>query len=319
MMPSCCRNAGLVLLLALAPSLTGCAALKKSAVKGQVTKTMQALNPPGSETVRLADDLYTFRWLGWRTAFVTTPDGVIVFDPLNPVAARELAGEIRRVAPNPAIRYVIYSHNHRDHVSGAAELGGSPIIVAHADAASALHSADIARPTEVFSEPTHDVTLGSTTIKLVRLPNAHGEGMIASLIPHRRSLFVVDVVQTRQIPSGAAFLHAHEQRRALQQLAALDFETLIPGHRALGTKKDLLDSIAFFDDLSKAVEVSARAHRLYPIGNEQLMEAQLPEVGDLLYDVQEQLRPKYGQWSLFEEASLQAAMWQFTNGLVLAD
>ena len=43
---------------------------------------------------------------------------VIVTDPINPAAARQMAEEIKKVTSQP-VKLVIYSHNHWDHISGA--------------------------------------------------------------------------------------------------------------------------------------------------------------------------------------------------------
>lgn len=46
--------------------------------------------PPGiamSETQRIADGLYTFRWGAYRSLFMVTPAGVIATDPVSPEAA----------------------------------------------------------------------------------------------------------------------------------------------------------------------------------------------------------------------------------------
>jgi hypothetical protein len=92
-----------------------------------------------------------------------------------------------------------------------------------------------------------------------------------------------------------------------------------PGHRELGTKQDVVDAIGFYDELAGYVRESAKEHSLFPMQGSEATHAHLDQIGDLLYDVTDKLRPKYGSWTLFEEASLQIVMWEFVNGLVLAD
>lgn len=63
--------------------------------------------------------------------FLVTPDGVIVTDPINADAATWLKAEIAKRFNQP-IRYVIYSHDHRDHIAGDEVFANDgAIVVAH--------------------------------------------------------------------------------------------------------------------------------------------------------------------------------------------
>ena len=69
------------------------------------------------ETTKVAEGVYVFRWWVYRNVFVVTDEGVIATDPINPKVAKMLMQEIRKVTDKP-IKYVVYSHQHRDHISG---------------------------------------------------------------------------------------------------------------------------------------------------------------------------------------------------------
>ena len=71
----------------------------------------------GTSVKNIGDGLYVFRWWVYRTFFLVTDEGVIVADPLNPKAAKLLQKEIRKATDKP-VKYVVYSHNHHDHISG---------------------------------------------------------------------------------------------------------------------------------------------------------------------------------------------------------
>ena len=51
------------------------------------------------------------------TAFLVTPEGIILADPLSPEFAGWLKGEFEARFSVP-VRYVVYSHYHWDHGSG---------------------------------------------------------------------------------------------------------------------------------------------------------------------------------------------------------
>lgn len=73
--------------------------------------------PFGHSVTTLGNGVYVFRWWVYRNIFIVTDQGVIVTDPMNPKAAKILQAEIRRITDKP-VKYVVYSHNHHDHISG---------------------------------------------------------------------------------------------------------------------------------------------------------------------------------------------------------
>ncbi|HEY2366278.1 MAG TPA: MBL fold metallo-hydrolase, partial [Polyangiaceae bacterium] len=150
---------------AVSLALTACQGIVRGAIKSGINDGLAVAGPAGSDFEKLADDLYTYRWLGYRTAFVTTPDGVILFDPLNARASAEIKAQLARLAPrNPHVKIIIYSHNHADHESGAAVFADdAPRIIATANAAAdiAAHpSPEVVAPTETFAEADKTLTFG---------------------------------------------------------------------------------------------------------------------------------------------------------------
>lgn len=89
------------------------------AIAAQYFPTQEPMGgePFGHSVKNLGNGLYVFRWWVYRNMFIVTDEGVIVTDPLNPKAAKILQGEIRKVTDQP-VKYVVYSHNHHDHISG---------------------------------------------------------------------------------------------------------------------------------------------------------------------------------------------------------
>jgi glyoxylase-like metal-dependent hydrolase (beta-lactamase superfamily II) len=82
------------------------------------------------EILPLAGDLYRARNGNWYTAFLVTPDGIILGDPINPAFATWLKDELRRRFKVP-VRYVVYSHSHFDHAAGGAVFADTARFVAH--------------------------------------------------------------------------------------------------------------------------------------------------------------------------------------------
>ena len=127
----------------------------------------QALAPQFDLT-KVTDHVYSFRSGIHRAMVVVTSDGLIVTDPINSVAAKNMMDEIRKVTDKP-VKFVIYSHNHWDHVAGAKIFKDQGArIVQHALAAQKTRPhPDVIPADETFSGDTHVVTLGDQTIELI--------------------------------------------------------------------------------------------------------------------------------------------------------
>jgi glyoxylase-like metal-dependent hydrolase (beta-lactamase superfamily II) len=307
--------------IAVASALVvGCQAFERSAINGSIKSAFLEINTPERGLTRLADGLYTYKWFGYRTAFVTTSEGVILFDPLNADAAAKVSEEIARVAPNPTIRYVIYSHSHSDHTGGASKIPGKPIILAHAKAAAAIAERpdpEVVAPTETFDGENKSIVLGGVTVELIHVPGAHTEGMIAIYVPHVKALYAVDFIAVKMVPPfGSPFNSYHGVLAAIQKLQALDYEILIPGHGRFGTKRDADDFAVLLHDMEAALQKASVDNHMAPMrGNPAAIED--PKVGEVLFAATDALTPKYHDWQGWDHNSLQALQWVFLYGMYM--
>ncbi|HEU0258217.1 MAG TPA: hypothetical protein VFR57_02210, partial [Burkholderiales bacterium] len=77
----------------------------------------QSQQAPVREITKIAGEVYRFRHANHYSVFAVTPAGVIATDPINADAARWLEAEITQRFNQP-VRYVVYSHDHADHIAG---------------------------------------------------------------------------------------------------------------------------------------------------------------------------------------------------------
>src|SRR5467141_4337824 len=79
-----------------------------------------AQNAPPVATTKVdgTENVYVFRYGGYQSMFVVTPQGVIATDPASYLRpAKPYIDAIKAVTDKP-IKYVIYSHHHYDHIAG---------------------------------------------------------------------------------------------------------------------------------------------------------------------------------------------------------
>src|SRR5215475_2672101 len=242
---------------------------------------------PQFDLTKVTDHVYSFRSGFARAMVVVTTDGVIVTDPINSVAAKNMMDEIRKVTDKP-VKFVIYSHNHWDHVAGAKifkDQGAK--IIQHALAAQKTRPhPDIIPADETFSGDMHVVTLGDQAIELTYVGPSHGAGMIVMRVPKERVLNIVDICTPQRIAfRNFPDTSPQDTIKALRKVEALDFDRIVPGHGpASAPKSEVTATREYLEDLTTAV-ANATQKAGSPFAFEKITEL-----------VKAELRPKYGQW-----------------------
>jgi glyoxylase-like metal-dependent hydrolase (beta-lactamase superfamily II) len=84
----------------------------------------------GQEIGKLTGDVYYARMDDYLSAFMVTPDGIVLVEPIGTEFATWLKGELASRFKVP-VKYVIYSHHHWDHGSGASVYADTARIIGH--------------------------------------------------------------------------------------------------------------------------------------------------------------------------------------------
>jgi glyoxylase-like metal-dependent hydrolase (beta-lactamase superfamily II) len=212
------------------------------------------------EITKIAGEVYRFRNNNHYSVFAVTPAGVIATDPINAAAARWLKDEIQRRFNQP-IRYVIYSHDHADHIAGGEVFADTATVVAHANARATIMAER--RPTAVPQVTFTDrmtVELGGTEVELAYVGRNHSDNSIVMRFPRERLLFAVDFIPVetlafRDFPDG----WMPDWIESLRRVEAMDFDVLVPGHGPLGRREHVRMFREYLEDLRGEVLQHARA------------------------------------------------------------
>jgi glyoxylase-like metal-dependent hydrolase (beta-lactamase superfamily II) len=221
-----------------------------------------AQQTPVREITQISGDLYRFRNNFHYSVLLVTRDGVIVTDPISADAARWLKAEIARRFDAP-IKYLVYSHDHADHIAGGEVFDDTAVVVAHEKAK--LQIVGEKRPTAVpeitFSERM-EIELGGKRVELIYLGLNHSDNTIVMRFPQERALFAVDIVARNRLPYRD-FPNAYIDQwiDTLKQIEAMDFDILAPGHGELGTKADVAAHRQYIETLRAQVLEHMRAGR----------------------------------------------------------
>jgi glyoxylase-like metal-dependent hydrolase (beta-lactamase superfamily II) len=213
---------------------------------------------PAGKAYRLQElgrGLYMVTDNAYQSMFMVHDGGVVVVDA-PPSYAAHLRAAIAEVTDKP-VTHLVYSHSHIDHIGGAKELGGSPVIVAHDETARLLRrAADPARPVpSVTFSDRYTLRAGGQVLELSYPGNGHEPGNIYIHAPAQRVLMVVDVVFPGWMP-WRRFALAQDVAgyfAQVEEIGRMDWDTLVGGHVArTGTHADVALQAAFNRDLKKA-------------------------------------------------------------------
>jgi glyoxylase-like metal-dependent hydrolase (beta-lactamase superfamily II) len=84
----------------------------------------------GQEIGKLTGDVYYARMDDYVSVFLVTPDGIVLAEPIGTEFATWLKAELDKRFHVP-VKYVIYSHSHWDHASGAAVYADTARLIGH--------------------------------------------------------------------------------------------------------------------------------------------------------------------------------------------
>lgn len=260
-----------------------------------------------SPVTQLTSDVYLFRHGFHSNMFVVTPEGVAVTDPISPTAAEACLAEIRKISDAP-IKYVIYSHDHTDHVAGGAAFGSEATVVAHRNAAAAIRArglTEIVAP-DLLVDDSHTIRLGAKAIELTYFGRIESSSNLAIYVPQDKVLMWVDVVRSFGVPyrylEGSDL---RDLRQALKDVSTWDIEHVVPGHGPATDKKRVKVFSAYFDDLERhAVAQMGRHSQLEhrdhagDMNPEKYFDSYISETAK---QVVEDMRPHYGELGGFDD------------------
>ena len=227
-----------------------CAALCSAPVYAQDAKR---------SITQIKDGLYLFQNNFHNTVFLVTPEGIVATDPINADAAQWLKSELAKRFDQP-VKYLIYSHDHVDHIAGGEVFGDAVTIIAHDSAKSDIIGEN--RPTAVpditFSEQL-TLELGGKTVELTYVGKSHSDNMIVMRFPDERTLFVVDIIPIKTVAwRNMTDAYLPDWMEAIRRVEAMDFDILAPGHGPLGGKADAVAYREYMEELYTAVLQAAR-------------------------------------------------------------
>ena len=164
-----------------------------------------AVNEQGYYVGRVERNLYWVTDGVYQSAFLTTPDGVVLFD-----APPSIGGNIRRAVDEMAaaegvsnkVTHLVYSHPPADHGGAASLFGGDVVRIGHEETRRLLlRDNDPARPVpDVTFADTYTLEVGGERVELAWHGPNHSPDNIYIHFPDHDTLMFIDVVNAGWVP-----------------------------------------------------------------------------------------------------------------------
>jgi glyoxylase-like metal-dependent hydrolase (beta-lactamase superfamily II) len=260
---------------------------------------------------KLGDGVYGYTAEGDpNAAVVVGDDGVMVVDALaTPVQAQGLIREIRKVTRKP-IKYVVLTHYHAVRVLGASAYKAEHVIASRGtyelirERGAQDFKSEVQRfprlfekvesvpgltwPTMVF-ENALTLWMGRREVRIMHLGRGHTKGDTVVWLPKERIMLAGDLVERGAAPyCGDAYLT--DWPDTLERLRTFEPRKLVPGRGpALKSPAKVNEAIDGTKAFVSAMLKSAKAGA-----------AKKQDLGTVYRDTEKKLRPRYGDWVIFE-------------------
>ncbi|MBL8630549.1 MAG: MBL fold metallo-hydrolase [Rhodospirillaceae bacterium] len=207
----------------------------------------------------LAPGLYTFGNFSARSIFVVGDDGVIATDPVSTDFAKDMRAAIAKVTDKP-VKYVIYSHQHWDHISGGKIFKDEgAVFISHRNCVAHFRNNpkdDVIMPDKVV-HGGETISVKGKALKLMYYGRNHGDCMLVMNVPGTDVLYVNDLVTPYSL--GLGFMPDYDPKEWLRTLKELeardDWQRLVGGHgQPTGNRDAMAIRRAFLEQLMAAVK-----------------------------------------------------------------
>ena len=246
---------------------------------------------------QVSGPVYAFTYGFTRAMVIDTPDGLAIFDTFDAKFVAQLEEALAAQFPGKPVKWVVYSHNHLDHVRGSAGLGAEEVI-GHksvnqfvADWPKSISDfAAVNRPVE------GDVTLklGGIEVDFLYMPHSHSQTLYGFHVRGADVVFAPDMMFVRAFPPfDFPDFYYPGYVRALDRLIAVDAAHYIPSHLGEGTRQDLVD----FRNMTATFHETVRTE----LAGSDYFAADGAAMRRGLQAAYDKLEPEYGDWHGFNE------------------
>jgi glyoxylase-like metal-dependent hydrolase (beta-lactamase superfamily II) len=221
-----------------------------------------AVNAQGFYVGRVEKNLYWVTDSTYQAAFLTTREGVVLFDA-PPTIGHNLQRAIDQVTAaegvSNQVTHMVYSHHHADHLGASSLFGQDVVRIAQTQTRELLASEkDPTRPLpDVTFDTRYELRVGGERVNLAWHGTNHTPDNIYIHFPGHDTLMLVDINLPRWVPFDSFNLNEDVQGSiaAPDTAMAYPWKHFIGGHMGrIGTRDDMVLYQQYVTDLIAGVE-----------------------------------------------------------------
>ena len=226
-----------------------------------------ALNTQGYFVGRVKRHLYWVTDGAYQAAFLTTTDGVVLFDA-PPTIGRNLQRAVDEIAAANGVphtvTHIVYSHHHADHVGASSLFGRDVVRVGHAETKRLLaRDDDPTRPVpDLTFETRRRLVVGGNRIDLAWHGTNHTPDNSYIHFPDHETLMLVDINLPGWVPFDSFNINEDVPGSLAAPAMAMTYpwKHYIGGHMGrLGTRDDMVVYRQYLADLVDGVKKALAA------------------------------------------------------------
>lgn len=214
----------------------------------------------------IRSNVYRFTAGNYRSVFMVTDAGILVTDPISKEASTWLKQELARRFDKP-ISFVVYSHNHPDHVYGGEvfEQEGVQFVSHQLAREDLVHTKAQTRIPNLVFKDEMVLYLDDSQVRLRYHGRNNGRGSISMLFEPAGVLHVVDWIVLGRMPYKD--LQGYDIQGMIdstREVLNMDFDVFVGGHAQTGKKEDVEKYLGYLEALYNSVRDGIRAGKDLP-------------------------------------------------------
>jgi len=226
-----------------------------------------AVNSQGYYVGRVRRNLYWVTDGTYQAAFLTTREGVVLFDA-PPTIGHNLQRAIDEIAAangvSNRVTHIVYSHHHADHLGASSLFGRHVTRIGHAENRRLLaRDNDPTRPLpDVTFENRYSLRVGGERVDLAWHGTNHSPDNIYIHLPDHDTLMLVDVNLPGWVPFDSFNLNEDVPGSIAAPAKAMTYpwKHFIGGHMGrLGTRQDMIVYQQYVNDIVDNVKKALTA------------------------------------------------------------
>lgn len=206
----------------------------------QVSYAQEPKLPYGMEEIK--PHIYRTQQGPYYGIVIEGKEDLLIFDTFSSHFSEWLDDELAERFPGKRVSYVVYSHNHPDHVSGGEVFEHhNPLYISHEMAKKSMERMNV--PTRYASltfDHSLQIDFDGQPIEFTYWGQNDGLGSISMYVPQQKFLAAIDWALADRVP----YMELRRYNvdgiiRTLYEIDKLDWDMVSPGHAGLGNKEQV--------------------------------------------------------------------------------